>query len=293
MALEDLNPAVRVEEILDGADIEPATRLEYFMKKAANEVPKPAGSSDAGKVMTVNEDGDGYELTTPSGGLPSYTSADVGKVLGIVESSAMTADLIPEQSVSLTYSGHDGESDTATLNDCDWSNYAIGGSVSVIIDDDTYTATIQSGSDTTLKHFSVGNNPTFHFSLNEDGNTYLWAAPHESGTVNYVVKAGTVANANSPAWKMDGMPYVIHLTMTGPGTFTADKTFNEVSAAAADGAICIFDLMGKLAFGMEGGGAITADFISIYNNVLSSINIVYDSHGILGTSSSYTLTPAT
>ena len=68
MALEDLNPAVRVEEILNAADIEPATRLEYFMKKAANEVPKPAGSSDAGKVVTVNEDGDGFELTTPSGG---------------------------------------------------------------------------------------------------------------------------------------------------------------------------------------------------------------------------------
>jgi hypothetical protein len=68
MALEDLNPAVRVEEILDGADIEPATRLEYFMKKAANEVPKPAGSSDAGKVVTVNEDGDGFELAEPASG---------------------------------------------------------------------------------------------------------------------------------------------------------------------------------------------------------------------------------
>ena len=68
MALEDLNPAVRVEEILDGADIEPATRLEYFMKKAANEVPKPAGSSDAGKVVTVNEDGDGFELAEAAAG---------------------------------------------------------------------------------------------------------------------------------------------------------------------------------------------------------------------------------
>ena len=74
MALEDLNPAVRVEEILDGADIEPATRLEYFMKKAANEVPKPTGSSDAGKVVTVNEDGDGFELTEPASGGVVYLS---------------------------------------------------------------------------------------------------------------------------------------------------------------------------------------------------------------------------
>lgn len=72
MALEDLTPAVRVEGILDGANIEPATRLEYFLSKAANEVPKPAGSSDAGKVMSVNSGGTGYELTTPSsgGGVP-------------------------------------------------------------------------------------------------------------------------------------------------------------------------------------------------------------------------------
>lgn len=35
MALENLDPAVRIEEILDGQDIEPATRLEYFLKKAA------------------------------------------------------------------------------------------------------------------------------------------------------------------------------------------------------------------------------------------------------------------
>ena len=33
--LENLEPAVRIEEILDGQDIEPATRLEYFLKKAA------------------------------------------------------------------------------------------------------------------------------------------------------------------------------------------------------------------------------------------------------------------
>lgn len=102
MALEDLNPAVRVEEILDGADIEPATRLEYFMKKAANEVPKPAGSSDAGKVVTVNEDGDGYELGAIPSGLPSYTSADKGKVLTIGEGEgSVTTVIVPEQTVNL------------------------------------------------------------------------------------------------------------------------------------------------------------------------------------------------
>lgn len=35
MALENLEPATRIESILDGEDIEPATRLEYFLKQAA------------------------------------------------------------------------------------------------------------------------------------------------------------------------------------------------------------------------------------------------------------------
>lgn len=34
-ALENLDPAARLEAILDGQDIEPATRLEYFLKQAA------------------------------------------------------------------------------------------------------------------------------------------------------------------------------------------------------------------------------------------------------------------
>lgn len=62
MALENLTPEVREEEILNGSDIDPATRLEYFLKKAANEVPKPAGATDAGKTVEVNSSGEGYEL---------------------------------------------------------------------------------------------------------------------------------------------------------------------------------------------------------------------------------------
>ena len=55
--MPDLTPSVRVEGILSGADITPATRLEYFLSKAANEIPKPSGESDAGKVLTVKADG--------------------------------------------------------------------------------------------------------------------------------------------------------------------------------------------------------------------------------------------
>lgn len=70
--MPDLSPSVRVEGILSGADITPATRLEYFLSKAANEIPKPVGASDAGKVLTVKADGSGFELATPTGGTPQY-----------------------------------------------------------------------------------------------------------------------------------------------------------------------------------------------------------------------------
>lgn len=74
--MPDLSPSVRVEGILSGADITPATRLEYFLSKAANEIPKPSGASDAGKVLTVKADGSGFELATPSGGAPLLLTVD-------------------------------------------------------------------------------------------------------------------------------------------------------------------------------------------------------------------------
>lgn len=57
MALEDLTPAVRVEAILNGDEITPANRLEYFLQKAATELPKPA-AGDEGKVLAVNASGE-------------------------------------------------------------------------------------------------------------------------------------------------------------------------------------------------------------------------------------------
>ena len=58
MALENLEPVTRMESILNGDNIEPVTREEYFWQQAA---------------------------TSGSGGLPKYTAADVGKVLTVGE----------------------------------------------------------------------------------------------------------------------------------------------------------------------------------------------------------------
>ena len=69
MALENLDPAVRIEEILDGQDIEPATRLEYFLKKAAE-----GGGSGGSAIhvvratgnIVVTEDGSDYYIDMDS-----------------------------------------------------------------------------------------------------------------------------------------------------------------------------------------------------------------------------------
>ena len=87
MALENLTPVTRPESILSGESITPVTRHEYFLQQAANEVPKPSGVSDAGKVLTVNAAGTGFELDTPASGLPAYESTDEGKVLGLADVS--------------------------------------------------------------------------------------------------------------------------------------------------------------------------------------------------------------
>lgn len=57
MSLENLSPIVRSERLLAGEDLEPVTRLEYFLKQAGSgggfPVPSPA-AADTGKVLTAN-----------------------------------------------------------------------------------------------------------------------------------------------------------------------------------------------------------------------------------------------
>lgn len=132
MALEDLTPVTRTEAILDGDEISPVTRMEYFLGKAANEVPKPVGVSDAGKVLTVNAAGDGFELDTPASGLPAYTGADLGKVLTLGEGSGIETVVVPEQTVTV-----DGGS--ASVPNFDFSNVSAGDSFTLTVNGVPYT----------------------------------------------------------------------------------------------------------------------------------------------------------
>ena len=73
--MAEMEPLTRQEMILDGMDIEPITRLEYFLKKSAQ--GGGGGSS-----------------------LPPYTSADKGKVLTVGEVDPVETVVIPEQTVA-------------------------------------------------------------------------------------------------------------------------------------------------------------------------------------------------
>lgn len=73
MALENLTPAVRVEAILNGEDIQPATRLEYFLQKAAT-----CGGSETEPLIVDLTDATNTLMTQPeAGGLDYRTTVDL------------------------------------------------------------------------------------------------------------------------------------------------------------------------------------------------------------------------
>lgn len=83
-SLSDLVPATRMEAILNGGDISPVTREEYFVKKAvtnAEDLPAVT-AADNGDVLTVVS-GEWAKADAPSG-LPEVTAADNGDVLTVV-----------------------------------------------------------------------------------------------------------------------------------------------------------------------------------------------------------------
>lgn len=71
-----ITPVTREEKILSGEDIQPRTRMEYFLKKA---------SENGGES-----------------GLPEYTSADKGKFLGLGEADPVETEVVvvPEQTLT-------------------------------------------------------------------------------------------------------------------------------------------------------------------------------------------------
>ena len=86
MALENLTPVTRMEAILDGADITPVTREEYFWQQAATsgyELPDVTAADDGDVLTVVNG---AWDKATPVSDLPLFTDGDSGRVLGLTGS---------------------------------------------------------------------------------------------------------------------------------------------------------------------------------------------------------------
>lgn len=79
MALENLSPIVREERLLAGVDLEPATRLEYFLKQAGS----------GGYFERIDETVPSFntlEATVKSGSIPYYYNEfeDDGKLFNYI-----------------------------------------------------------------------------------------------------------------------------------------------------------------------------------------------------------------
>lgn len=72
MALENLTPAVRVEAILNGDEIQPANRLEYFLQKAAT-----SGSENTPFIVDLTDATNTLASQPTDGSLDYATNADL------------------------------------------------------------------------------------------------------------------------------------------------------------------------------------------------------------------------
>ena len=114
----NLKPLTRKEKILDGQNIKPINRDEYFIQKAVQSGGGGGGSS-----------------------LPPYTSADKGKVLtvGEAEGEPKNVTVVTEQSITV-----EQKTRGVTLNTtADASKVQVGNTVYFTINGSTYTATVE------------------------------------------------------------------------------------------------------------------------------------------------------
>lgn len=92
MAIPNPNP-----NIADGYSADNKTyssnKIESLIS-AATELPTPA-AGDAGKVLTVNGDADGYELDVIPSELPTPEAGDAGKLVAVNEDLGYTLDPPP------------------------------------------------------------------------------------------------------------------------------------------------------------------------------------------------------
>lgn len=231
MALENLTPATRLESILNGDDIAPVTREEYFLRKAAS------GSGE--------------------GGLPPYTSADKGKVLTVGEDAehGETTVIIPVQEITLVdepvpVNGsldalNNGDSCTITVNgvshpaSCEVTAdgkeiITQDGTIDIFEDDGTLYAVIGDP--------IISGSYTISASIITPATVDKWDAPvlvyYPSNTYNFI--GISVSEALEMLGKVHKLPFTVasdgvkicsHIVQTGADSYSVFMNFSSTAVA--------------------------------------------------------------
>jgi hypothetical protein len=192
MALENLTPSNRLEAILDGGDVTPSNRREYFIQKAMS----AGGGSD----------------------LPEYTSADKGKVLTVEEGSeTVQTVIVPEQTV--TVSG----GRPASLTGADVSGFVVGNTGVLTVNSVDYDVVARD--DNGVIAFGIPDNGMIGLV---NGNALFVAAANGTYTVSLTVSAPKVEpkwEAAIPTYPKDGA-FTLEVEDTSTG---GTVTFNNMA----------------------------------------------------------------
>lgn len=194
------------------------------MFNTVNAIKTALGGESGGETFgsellnTVIEIKDLVENGGGGGGsaLPSYTSADIGKVLTIGEGESETVVIVPEQTV--TY-----ETATGVIENADFSSVSVGDVATMTVNGvaEEVTAMEVDGA----IGFVIGGVAIVHLP---DGTTILEAQP-----ATYTVSLAKTVTSIEPKWEA-ASGLTVYITNDGNST-TADHTFEEVDAVLQKG----------------------------------------------------------
>lgn len=199
MALENLTPVTRMESILNGDDVAPVTREEYFVKKAAS------GSGGGGE-------------------LPEYTEADIGKVLTVGEDAEhpIVDIVVPEQTVT-TVQGAQFCYAAVEGSTIDWSAAGSGDSIKLTINGTEYVADYDAVSFGEPAFIALSGGAPVGAIANVGGTvTFLTTATGE-----YTIKATAEVPGATPVW--GSVPGIRVIRATGVGIVDSQAKTVEVA----------------------------------------------------------------
>ena len=157
------------------------------------------------------------EISGGSGGLPTPTAEDIGKVATVVGETSKGAVIVPEQSV--TVSGEDG----AVLSNANISLFTVGTYCTVTINGTDYSGTVEERRETPMLAISlgVGHGEAIFGAIN--GNLILVA---ENGTYTVSVNVASTSVSYGLSAPSGGV-LVVNATRSG-NTMTLTKTWQEI-----------------------------------------------------------------